>query len=112
MSGGLEVLGLREDDVTKMLAAGTHLGTTNVDFQMEQYVYKRRGDGVHIINLRKTWEKLLLAARAIVAIEHPGEVFVISSRSYGQRAVLKFGAHTGATPIAGRFTPGKLINFS
>jgi len=110
MSGGLEVLSLREDDVTKMLAAGSHLGTTNVDFQMEQYIYKRRPDGVHIINLRKTWEKLLLAARAIVAIEHPSEVFVISSRPFGQRAVLKFAAHTGATPIAGRFTPGAFTN--
>lgn len=110
MSGGLEVLSLKEDDVTKMLAAGSHLGTTNVDFQMEQYIYKRRPDGVHIVNLRKTWEKLLLAARAIVAIEHPAEVFVISSRPYGQRAVLKFAAHTGATPIAGRFTPGAFTN--
>ncbi|VEN49328.1 unnamed protein product, partial [Callosobruchus maculatus] len=110
MSGGLEVLSLREEDVTKMLAAGTHLGTPNVDYQMEQYVYKRRADGVHIVNLRKTWEKLLLAARAIVAIEHPSEVFVISSRPYGQRAVLKFAAHTGATPIAGRFTPGAFTN--
>lgn len=109
MSGNLEVLSLKEDDVTKMLAACTHLGTTNVNFQMEQYVYKVRPDGVHIINLRRTWEKLLLAARAIVAIEHPAEVFVISSRPYGQRAVLKFAAHTGATPIAGRFTPGKLL---
>ncbi|XP_050298447.1 40S ribosomal protein SA [Anthonomus grandis grandis] len=110
MSGGLEVLQLKEEDVTKMLAASTHLGTPNVDFQMEQYVYKRRSDGVHILNLRKTWEKLLLAARAIVAIEHPAEVFVISSRPYGQRAVLKFAAHTGATPIAGRFTPGAFTN--
>lgn len=110
MSGGLEVLSLKEEDVTKMLAAGTHLGTSNVDFQMEQYVYKRRPDGVHIINLRRTWEKLLLAARAVVAIDHPSEVFVISSRPYGQRAVLKFAAHTGATPIAGRFTPGAFTN--
>jgi small subunit ribosomal protein SAe len=66
--------------------------------------------GNHIINLRRTWEKVLLAARAIVAIEHPSEVFVISSRNYGQRAVLKFAAHTGATPIAGRFTPGAFTN--
>ncbi|KAJ9582580.1 hypothetical protein L9F63_023068 [Diploptera punctata] len=78
--------------------------------KLEQYVYKRRPDGNHIINLRRTWEKLLLAARAIVAIEHPSEVFVISSRNYGQRAVLKFAAHTGATPIAGRFTPGAFTN--
>ncbi|PSN55677.1 40S ribosomal protein SA [Blattella germanica] len=110
MSGGLEVLSLKEDDVTKMLTACTHIGSDNVDYQMEQYVYKRRPDGTHIINLRRTWEKLLLAARAIVAIEHSSEVFVISSRNYGQRAVLKFAAHTGATPIAGRFTPGAFTN--
>uniref|UniRef100_A0A1B6CY39 Small ribosomal subunit protein uS2 n=1 Tax=Clastoptera arizonana TaxID=38151 RepID=A0A1B6CY39_9HEMI len=110
MSGGLDILSLKEEDVTKMLAASTHVGTDNINFQMEQYVYKRRNDGVHVVNLRRTWEKLMLAARAIVAIEHPSEVFVISSHSYGQRAVLKFAAHTGATAIAGRFTPGAFTN--
>lgn len=40
--------------------------------------------GVHIINLRKTWEKLLLAARIIVGIENPADVCVISARPYGQ----------------------------
>ncbi|XP_076292751.1 stubarista 40S ribosomal protein SA [Lasioglossum baleicum] len=110
MSGGLDVLSLKEDDVTKMLGAFTHLGAENVNFQMEQYVYKKKNDGVSIINLCHTWEKLLLAARAIVAIEHPSEVFVISCRQTGQRAVLKFAQHTGATPIAGRFTPGAFTN--
>jgi len=37
-------------------------------------------------------------------------IFVISSRPYGQRAVLRFAAYTGATPIAGRFTPGAFTN--
>ncbi|KAJ2946176.1 hypothetical protein O0L34_g5110 [Tuta absoluta] len=110
MSGGLDVLTLNEEDVTKMLAATTHLGSENVHFQMETYVYKRRSDGTHVINLRRTWEKLVLAARAVVAIENPADVFVISSRPFGQRAVLKFAAHTGATPIAGRFTPGAFTN--
>jgi len=110
MSGGHEVLSLREDDVTKMLAATTHLGSENSDYQMQQYIYKRRADGVHIINLRRTWEKILLAARAIVAIERSGDVYVISSRPYGQRAVLKFGHYTGATAIAGRYTPGAFTN--
>jgi small subunit ribosomal protein SAe len=77
---------------------------------MEQYVYKRRSDGIYIINLRKTWEKLLLAARAIVAVENSADVCVISNRQYGQRAVLKFASATGATPIAGRFTPGTFTN--
>jgi small subunit ribosomal protein SAe len=66
--------------------------------------------GVHIINLRKTYEKLLLAARIIVSIENPADVCVISARPYGQRAILKYAAHTGATPIAGRFTPGTFTN--
>lgn len=74
MSGGLDTLALNVSDVTKMLAATTHLGSEKVNFQMEQYVYKRRPDGVHIINLGRTWEKLLLAARAIAAIEHPQDV--------------------------------------
>lgn len=65
---------------------------------------------MYLINLKKTWEKLLLAARAIVSIENPADVCVISSRPYGQRAVLKFASATGATPIAGRFTPGTFTN--
>lgn len=81
-----------------------------VRFQMEQYIYKRRSDGAHIINLRRTWEKLQLAARAIAAIDHSADVFAISSRPFGQRAVLKFSSYTGATPIAGRFTPGAFTN--
>ncbi|XP_071543132.1 small ribosomal subunit protein uS2 [Panulirus ornatus] len=110
MSGGLSVMSLEENDVTRFLAATTHLGASNVSFQMEQYVFKRRQDGVHIINLRKTYEKILLAARAISAIENPADVYVISSRPMGQRAVLKFARYTGATPIAGRFTPGAFTN--
>ena len=51
MSGGLDVLSLKEDDVTKMLSACTHIGSENVDYQMEQYVYKRRQDGKMILKL-------------------------------------------------------------
>merc|ERR1711874_638113 len=110
MSGGFEALKAQEADITKMLAATTHLGSDNSDVQMEQYIFKRRQDGVNIINLKKTWEKLMLAARAIAAIENPADVFVVSSRPYGQRAVLKFARYIGAVPIAGRFTPGAFTN--
>ncbi|KAJ2311731.1 structural constituent of ribosome, partial [Coemansia sp. RSA 2702] len=53
---------------------------------MLPYVYQRRDDGVNVINVTKTWEKLVLAARVIAAIEDPQDVCVISSRSFGQRA--------------------------
>merc|ERR1712080_318950 len=110
MSGGLDALAITEDDITKMLAATIHIGADNSETTMEQYIFKRRTDGVHIINLRKTWEKLILAARAIAAIENPADVFVVAQRPYAQRAVLKFARYVGATPIAGRFTPGAFTN--
>lgn len=67
--------------------------------------------GIHIINIGKTWEKLVFAARIIAAIENPNDVCVISARPYGHRAVLKYAANTGAQAIAGRFTPGSFTNY-
>ena len=93
-----------------MLTAEVHIGTTNSDFKMKEYIWKRRADGLHIINLSKTWEKLIVAARIITSIENPQDVVVISARPYGQRAVLKFSQYTGAQCIAGRFTPGTFTN--
>ena len=80
----------QEDDITKMLAATVHIGSDNSETTMEQYVFKKKNDGINIINLKKTWEKILLAARAIAAVENPADVFVCASRPYTQRAVLKF----------------------
>jgi small subunit ribosomal protein SAe len=100
----------KDTDVQMMLAAEVHLGTKNLNYQMERYVFKRRNDGIYIINLGKTWEKLQLAARVIVSIENPQDIIVQSARPYGQRAVLKFAQYTGAHAIAGRHTPGTFTN--
>lgn len=100
----------KEADIQMMLASEVHLGTKNCDFQMERYVFKRRNDGIYIINLGKTWEKLQMAARVIVAIENPKDIIVQSARPYGQRAVLKFAQYTGVNAIAGRHTPGTFTN--
>ncbi|KAG5647062.1 structural constituent of ribosome [Asterophora parasitica] len=105
------VLAATEEEIQLLLAAQCHIGTKNVDKQMEPYVWKRRNDGIHILNIGKTWEKLVLAARIIAAIENPNDVCVISARPYGHRAVLKYAANTGAQAIAGRFTPGSFTNY-
>lgn len=93
-----------------MLAAKVHIGTKNANSNMNRYIWRRKIDGVYLINLGKTWEKLMLAARIIVAIENPEDVTVISARPYGQRAVFKFAQHTGASYIGGRYTPGTFTN--
>lgn len=107
---GANPLAAKEEDISKLLMAQAHIGAKNVNFQMAKYVFKRKADGTNIINLHKTWEKITLAARLIVAIENPKDVCVISGSQYGQRAILKFSAHVGATSIAGRFTPGTFTN--
>jgi small subunit ribosomal protein SAe len=104
------ILQPKEEDIQMMLSAGVHTGTRNSDSMMTEYIWRRRNDGVHILNIGKTWEKLVLAARIIVAIENPEDVIAISARPYGMRAVLKFANYTGAQSVAGRWTPGTFTN--
>lgn len=101
----------KEEDIQKMLVCKTHFGTRNLDYRMKKYVHKRTEEGIHIINLGKTWEKIMVAARAIVAIENPEDIMVVSQRPYGSRAVLKLSHYIGSHPIAGRWTPGTLTNY-
>ncbi|KAK9377860.1 40S ribosomal protein uS2 [Lipomyces chichibuensis] len=111
MPGVPDILSPVQQDVELLLAAQCHLGSKNLQTHMEPYVFKTRTDGVNIINIGKTWEKLVLAARILVTIPNPSDVVVVSARPYGQRAVLKFASHVGATAIAGRFTPGSFTNY-
>ena len=46
------VLSLQEEDLTKILVAQAHLGSANLDFQMEQYVFRRRPDGIIELSFR------------------------------------------------------------
>ncbi|RMZ19174.1 hypothetical protein D0859_16835, partial [Hortaea werneckii] len=98
-------------DIEMLLSAQCHIGSKNLQVHMEPYLWKTRPDGINVINIGKTWEKIVLAARILVAIDNPADIAVISARPYGQRAVLKFAAHTGASAIAGRFTPGNFTNY-
>lgn len=100
----------KSKDYERMLAAEVHIGTKNMNFGMRDYIWRRRSDNVHILDIGKTWDKIMFAARIIAAIENPEDVVAISARPYGQRAVLKFAHYTGATAIAGRFTPGTFTN--
>jgi small subunit ribosomal protein SAe len=109
-------LNLTEEDVKMMLACDVHIGDRNCGVAMRDYVFKRRADGVHIIDIRKTWEKIVLAARAIVTIENSRDVCVVATSTqgatpYAQRATLKLAKHLGTHVIAGKFTPGTFTNY-
>jgi small subunit ribosomal protein SAe len=45
---------------------------------MSSYVYKRNKEGIHYLDLAKTWEKLMVAARIVAATQakNPKDVLV------------------------------------
>merc|ERR1711881_398130 len=102
----------REEDLVNMLAAEVHIGTNNCTKMMEGYVFRRNKEGIYLINLAKTWEKLMIAARIIAAVQHKNtkDVLIVSSRPYAQRAILKFATYTKANYLGGKWVPGTLTN--
>lgn len=42
-------------DIENLLSAQCHLGSKNLQVHMEPYLWKLRPDGVHILNIGKTW---------------------------------------------------------
>jgi small subunit ribosomal protein SAe len=102
----------RENDLVQMIAAQVHVGTQNVSQQMSNYVYRRNRDGIHYLDLAKTWEKIMVAARIVAAVQakNKNDVLIVSSRQFAQRAVLKFATHTGANYLGGKWVPGTLTN--
>lgn len=104
------IMDLTEEDLKKLLISKVHLGTKNCTYAMKDYMSNKTQNDICILNLKKFWDKLLLAARVIVAIENPADVCVVSSRPGGQRAVIKYAHHTGATQLPDRFTPGTFTN--
>ncbi len=93
----------------ELLAAGLHIGTRIQTGDMERYIYRVRPDGLFILNIGKTDEKIRLASRFISRFEQE-RVLIISSRLYGKTPVEKFCEITKTGPIIGRFMPGLISN--
>lgn len=96
MSRALDILQMKEEDLLKLLAAETHLGGTNLDFQMEQYIRYRKNDGIYIIIWREHERIFCFQLMPLLPMENLADVSVTFSRNTGQWAVLKFAAASGA----------------
>ena len=93
----------------KYLAAGLHIGTQQKTKDMERYIYRVRADGLYVLDVRKTNDRIVAAGKFLAKFD-PDDVLVVSTRQYGQAPVKKFGQVTGAKTIPGRFIPGTLTN--
>jgi len=93
-----------------LLAAGIQIGTKIKTKHMEPFIYKVRPDGLFILDIAKTCQRIRLAAKFLARFEPPEKIVVASTKLYARVPILKFCELTGATPIVGRFLPGLFTN--
>ena len=96
-------------DEETYLTAGVHIGTQVKNKDMMKFVYKVRNDGLYILDIRQTDERIRLAAKLFAGYE-PKDILVVAQRQYAQKPAAKFAEITGASVVAGRFIPGTLTN--
>jgi len=105
-SFGEEELLLPQDT---LLSAGVHIGTRMRTKDMEPFIYRVRADGLFVLDVKKTDERIRVAAKFLARFE-PSKIAAVAGRLYGHSPVEKFCEVVGATPIVGRFIPGMLSN--
>lgn len=93
----------------RYLEAGLHIGTRFKTIDMKPFIFKKRDDGLYILDLRKIDERIRIAAK-ILGRYKPGDVMVVASRLYSANAAGKFANLTGVDIMKGRFIPGTMTN--
>ncbi len=92
-----------------LLSAGIHIGTRMKTKDMAPFIYRVRPDGLFVLDVKKTDERIRVAAKFLARFE-PSRIVAVAARLYGREPVKKFCEVTKATPIVGRFIPGMLSN--
>jgi small subunit ribosomal protein S2 len=92
-----------------LLSAGIHIGTRMKTKDMAPFIYRVRPDGLFVLDVKKTDERIRTAAKFLARFE-PARIVAIAARLYGREPVKRFCEVTKATPISGRFIPGMLSN--
>ena len=93
------------------LEAGIHIGTKIRTDDMRNFVFKRRDDGLFILDLRKADERLLAAAKLLMKYK-PEEILIVASRTYSGNPAMRFSKLTGIPVASGRFIPGSMTNLA
>ena len=71
-------------DENSYFTAGAHIGTQVKNKDMMRFIYKVRNDGLYLLDITKTDERIRLAAK-FLARYAPEDVLVVSQRQYGQK---------------------------
>ncbi|MCL6500603.1 MAG: 30S ribosomal protein S2 [Candidatus Pacearchaeota archaeon] len=90
------------------IKAAVHLGTRAVTPGMREYVYRRKADGIAVLNTKKIDEKIALAANLLTRYT-PEKIVVCCKRDAGHNALEAFGSAIGAK-IFKKYPPGMITN--
>ena len=91
------------------LTSGVHIGTQQKSADMKDFIFKVRGDGLYVLDVKMTDDRLPRTAQFLSRVD-PKNVLIVSARQYGQRPVKTFSDIFGFNYFAGRFVPGTLSN--
>jgi small subunit ribosomal protein S2 len=91
------------------MTSGAHIGTRQKTADIKDFIYKVRNDGLYIIDVKKTDNRIKTAAKFISKYD-PNNILIVSVRQYGQKPIRKLAEHTGIQVLDGRFRPGTLTN--
>ncbi len=94
---------------TKILSTGIRVGTAVKTKFMVPYITKASPEGLYLIDLDITIERIQTAAKFINR-EKIEDVIICSGREYAKTPIEKFCELTGAVKKLGRFMPGTLTN--
>jgi len=92
-----------------LLSAGIHIGTRIKTKDIRPFIYKVRYDGLFVLDIKKTDERIRVAAKFLSRF-NPSKVVISSTRLYGRTPVQKFCELTNTVPLLGRFPPGIFSN--
>lgn len=92
-----------------LLSAGIHIGTRMKTGDMQQFIYRVRPDGLFVLDVKKTDDRIRAAAKFLARFE-PAKIAAAAARLYAQEPAKKFCEITGAIAVIGRFIPGLLSN--
>ncbi len=92
-----------------LLSAGIHIGTRMKTGDMEQFIYRVRPDGLFVLDVKKTDDRIRVAAKFLARFE-PSKIVAAAARLYAQEPIKQFCEVNRAIPVIGRFTPGLLSN--
>ncbi len=91
------------------MTSGAHIGTRQKTSDIKDFIYKVRNDGLYIIDVKKTDNRIKTAAKLIKKYD-PENILIVSVRQYGQKPIRKLSEQTGIHVLDGRFRPGTLTN--